>query len=485
MSKIFMPYTDYLKEANFIAGKWVSADSKETIDVINPSSGEKVGTVPKCGGAETQRAIDAAAAAFPAYAAMDLLARVTLLWKLHDALVDNQQSLAELLTIEQGKPLAESNGEIAISAAYIRWFAEEIRRSKGEIIPAPANGRRIMTTKHPVGVVGMITPWNFPSSMLARKIGPALAAGCTVVAKPATVTPYSAIAWAALCEEVGFPSGVVNVVTGSAREIGGAIMQSPSVRKVTFTGSTEVGKELIRQSADTVKKVSMELGGNAPFIVMDDADMDAAIEGAMASKFRNAGQTCVCANRFYAQAGIYDEFVEKLTAATAAMKVGDGREAGTEQGPLIDVDAMEKVEELLEDATGQGAKIETGGSRHALGQSFFEPTVLSGVTQSMRVAKEEIFGPMAPVFRFDTIDEAVEMANATEFGLASYVYTRDIGRIMRFNADLQCGMIGINSGLITTVEAPFGGMKESGLGKEGGSQGLEDYLDTKYMAVDF
>jgi len=351
MSKIFMPYTDYLKEANFIAGKWVSADSKETIDVINPSSGEKVGTVPKCGGAETQRAIDAAAAAFPAYAAMDLLARVTLLWKLHDALVDNQQSLAELLTIEQGKPLAESNGEIAISAAYIRWFAEEIRRSKGEIIPAPANGRRIMTTKHPVGVVGMITPWNFPSSMLARKIGPALAAGCTVVAKPATVTPYSAIAWAALCEEVGFPSGVVNVVTGSAREIGGAIMQSPSVRKVTFTGSTEVGKELIRQSADTVKKVSMELGGNAPFIVMDDADMDAAIEGAMASKFRNAGQTCVCANRFYAQAGIYDEFVEKLTAATAAMKVGDGREAGTEQGPLIDVDAMEKVEELL-DGTG-------------------------------------------------------------------------------------------------------------------------------------
>lgn len=480
-----MPYTDYLKEANLIAGKWVGADSKKTIDVINPSSGEKVGTVPKCGTAETQRAIDAASAAFPAYASMDLLERVGLLWKLHDAIIDNQQSLAELLTIEQGKPLAEASGEIGISAAYIRWFAEEIRRSKGEMIPAPNNGRRIMTTKHPVGVVGMITPWNFPSSMLARKLGPALAAGCTVVAKPATVTPYSALAWGVLCEEVGFPSGVVNVVTGSAREIGGAIMESPVVRKVTFTGSTQVGKELIRQSADTVKKVSMELGGNAPFIVMDDADMDAAIEGAMASKFRNAGQTCVCANRFYAQAGIYDEFVKKLAAATAALKVGDGRDAGTEQGPLIDVDAMEKVEELLGDATGQGAKVETGGTRHSLGQSFFEPTVLSGVTQSMRVAREEIFGPMAPVFRFDTIDEALDMANATEFGLASYVYTRDIGRIMRFNADLQCGMIGINSGLITTVEAPFGGMKESGLGKEGGSQGLEDYLDTKYTCIDY
>jgi len=480
-----MTFKKYLKESNYVAGQWIAADSGKTIDVTNPATGEKIGTVPASGEAETQRAIEAAANAFPEFAAMPLLERVGLLWKLHDAILDNQKSLAELLTIEQGKPLAEAMGEMAIGAAYVRWFAEEVRRAKGEIVPAPSNNRQILVTHHPVGVVGMITPWNFPSSMLARKVGPALAAGCTVVAKPATATPYSGLAWAALCEEVGFPSGVVNIVTGSARAIGGAIMDSPVVRKVTFTGSTEVGKELIRQSADTVKKVSMELGGNAPFLVLNDADVDAAVQGAMVSKFRNAGQTCVCANRFYVQSGVYDTFVEKLIEATAKMKVGDGLKDGVEQGPMIDLESVEKVEELVADAVSKGGKIELGGNRHELGQSFFEPTVITGATQDMRVSKEEIFGPMAPVFRFDDLEDAIAMANDTEFGLCAYAYTREIGQIMRLNEGLEYGMIGINSGLITTVEAPFGGVKESGLGKEGGSQGLDDYMDTKYTAVDF
>ena len=480
-----MSYQQYLKQANLVGGEWIAADSGGTIGVSNPATGASLGTIPDCGAAETQRAIAAATAAFPEFAAMPLMERVGLLWKLHDALMDNQQNLGELLTLEQGKPLAEAKGEIAIGAAYVRWFAEEIRRAKGEIVPAPGNGRRILVTKHPVGVVGMITPWNFRSSMLARKLGPALAAGCTVVAKPATSTPYSGLAWGALCEEAGFPSGTVNIVTGSARAIGGAIMSAPEVRKVTFTGSTEGGKELIRQSADTVKKVSMELGGNAPFLVFDDADLDAAVAGAMVSKFRNSGQTCVCANRIYVQSGIHNAFVEKFCAATDALTVADGLSDGAEQGPLIDMPSLEKVEELLNDAVGQGATVATGGKRHALGQTFFEPTVVTGVTQKMRVSKEEIFGPLAPVFRFDDIESAIAMANDTEFGLAAYAYTRDIGQIMRLNESLQYGMIGINSGLITTVEAPFGGMKESGLGKEGGSQGLDDYMDVKYTALDF
>jgi succinate-semialdehyde dehydrogenase/glutarate-semialdehyde dehydrogenase len=376
-------------------------------------------------------------------------------------------------------------GEIAIGAAYVRWFAEEVRRAKGEIVPAPGNDRRILVTKHPIGVVGMITPWNFPSSMLARKVAPALALGCTVVAKPATATPYSGIAWGALCEEVGYPAGAVNVLTGSARKIGAAIMDAPEVRKVTFTGSTEVGKELIRQSAGTVKKVSMELGGNAPFIVFDDADLEKAVQGAIVSKFRNAGQTCVCANRMYVQAGVYDKFVDMLKAETAKMKVGDGREDGVEQGPMIDMDAVEKVEEFVADAKAKGGKIALGGGRHPKGLSFFEPTIVTDATQDMLFAKEEIFGPLAPVFKFETEEEVIEMANDTDFGLCSYAYTRDIGRIWRLNEGLDYGMIGINSGLITTVEAPFGGTKESGLGKEGGSQGLEDYMETKYTAVDY
>ncbi len=472
------------RDAAFVDGAWIGADSGETIDVTNPATGEVIGTVPNCGAAETGRAIDAAAAAFDALAGMPLMERVGLLWKLHDALMDNQDALGELLTVEMGKPLAEAKGEIAIGAQYVRWFAEEARRAKGEIVPAGVNGRRILVTKHPVGVVGMITPWNFPSSMLARKVAPALAVGCPVVAKPATATPYSGLAWAALAEEVGYPAGAVNVITGSARKIAGAMMEDFRVRKVTFTGSTEVGKELIRQSADTVKKVSMELGGNAPFIVFDDADLDKAAEGAIVSKYRNSGQTCVCANRIYVQAGVHDAFVEKLVEKTRALKVGDGREDGVEQGPLIDMDAVEKVEELLGDAVAKGADVATGGKRHANGGSFFEPTVLTGATQDMAFAQEEIFGPLAPVFKFETEDEAIAMANDTVFGLASYAYTADLGRAFRLNERLQYGMIGINSGLITTVEAPFGGVKESGLGKEGGSQGLEDYLETKYVCID-
>ena len=480
-----MGYQKFMKQSNLINGEWVHADNRKSFNVLNPATGEIIGSVPASGYDETQKAIVAAAAAFPSYSTKPLLERVALLWKLHDALLDNQKSLAELLTIEQGKSLTEATGEIVIGAAYIRWFAEEIRRNKGEIVPASAPDRRILVTRHPVGVVGMITPWNFPSSMLARKLGPALAAGCTVVAKPASATPYSGLAWGALCEEVGFPKGVVNILTGSAREIGNAIMSSPLVRKVTFTGSTEVGKELIKKSADTVKKVSMELGGNAPFIVFNDADIDKAVEGAVVSKFRNSGQTCVCANRIYVQAGVYEKFLSKFKDMTAKMKVGDGREEGVEQGPLIDMPAVEKVEELLSDAVSKGAKVILGGKRHEKGGTFFEPTIVTDATQSMRFSKEEIFGPLAPVFKFETEDEAIKMANDTNFGLCSYAYTRDVGRIMRLNSKLEYGMIGINSGLITTVEAPFGGVKESGLGKEGGSQGLEDYLDTKYTALDF
>ncbi|GAA5077591.1 NAD-dependent succinate-semialdehyde dehydrogenase [Roseibacterium beibuensis] len=477
-------WTTWMREANFVGGAWIGADSGETIEVTNPATEEVIGTVPASGEAETMRAIDAAAAAFPGFAAMDLMSRVGLLWKLHDALMDNQQALAELLTIEMGKPITEAKGEIAIGAQYVRWFAEEARRAKGEIVPAGVNGRRILVTKHPVGVVGMITPWNFPSSMLARKLAPALAVGCPIVAKPATATPYSGLAWAALAEEVGYPKGTVNVVTGSARKIAGAMMAREEVRKITFTGSTEVGKELIRQSADTVKKVSMELGGNAPFIVFDDADLDKAAEGAIVSKYRNSGQTCVCANRIYVQAGVYDAFVEKLVEKTRELKVGDGRNEDVAQGPLIDKDAVKKVEDLLDDAKGKGAEVALGGARHQLGGTFFQPTVLTGATQDMAFAKEEIFGPLAPVFRFETEEEAVRMANDTVFGLASYVYTQDLSRAFRLNEALNYGMIGINSGLITTVEAPFGGVKESGLGKEGGSQGLEDYLDTKYVCID-
>ncbi|WP_420413824.1 NAD-dependent succinate-semialdehyde dehydrogenase [Roseibium sp.] len=476
-------YKTYLCEDNLIGGAWTGADDGARIAVTNPATGDVIGHIPKCGRVETDRAIAAAAKAFDSFGRSDLSQRVKLLQDLHDALMDNQESLAQLLTAEQGKPLFESRGEIAIGAAYIRWFAEEIRRAKGEIVPAPGGDRRLFVTRHPVGVVAAITPWNFPSSMLARKLGPALAAGCTVVAKPATNTPFSGLAWGKLAEEVGYPAGVLNIVTGGARDIGGAIMDSPLVRKVTFTGSTEVGRTLIRQSADTVKKVSMELGGNAPFIVFDDADIDAAIEGAMIAKYRNMGQTCVCTNRFYVQAGVHDAFVEKLRAATADLKVGAGMEPSTMQGPLIDDAAVTKVEELIADAVGKGGQVVEGGGRHALGGTYFQPTVVTGATADMAFATEEIFGPLSAVFKFETEEEAISAANATEFGLAAYAYTKDLARIFRLNEGLQYGLIGINAGLITTVEAPFGGLKQSGMGKEGGTQGLDDYLESKYMCV--
>ena len=477
-------WKNWMREANYIAGAWVGADDGATLDVTNPATGEVIGQIPKSGQSETMRAIDAAHAAFPAFATMDLMGRLALLWKLHDALMDNQDSLAELLTREMGKPLAEAKGEIAIGAQYLRWYAEEARRVKGEIVPAGVNGRRILVTKHPVGVVGMITPWNFPSSMLARKLAPALAVGCTVVAKPSEETPYSGLAWAALAEDVGYSKGVINIVTGDAPAIGGAMMARPELRKVTFTGSTNVGKLLIRQSADTVKKVSMELGGNAPFIVFDDADLDRAIDGVMASKFRNSGQTCVCANRVFVQAGVHDEFVAKLVEKTRALKLGNGMDAGVTQGPLINQAALKKVEGFVEDAKAKGATVATGGMRDQLGGTFFQPTVLTGAKADMEFAQEEIFGPVAPVFKFETDQDGIDMANNTRFGLAAYAYTSDLARAMRLDRDLQYGMVGINSGMITTVEAPFGGVKESGLGKEGGSQGVEDYLDTKYVCID-
>ena len=473
----------YLREANLIDGRWVAADSGKTIDVVNPATGLKIGTVPKSGAAETRRAIAAASEAFQSWRRTSANDRAKLMRKLHDAIMDNQDALAELLTMEQGKSLAEAKGEVGMSAAYILWYAEEGRRTYGDTVPSPWADRRIMVTKEPVGVIAAITPWNFPSSMLARKIGPALATGCTAVVKPASQTPYSGLAWGVLCEEAGIPKGVVNILTGSASEIGDEICANPLVRKITFTGSTEVGKVLIEKSAATVKKVSMELGGNAPFIVFDDADLDRAVEGSIAAKYRNSGQTCVCTNRFYVQAGVYDAFVEKLAAATGKLKVGPGLEAGTQQGPLIDDKAVEKVEEFIADAKAKGGKIETGGNRHSLGGTFFEPTVISNASTDMLFTQEEIFGPVAPVYRFETEEEAIQLANDTIYGLACYFYTGDLGRTFRVSEGLKYGLIGVNEGIITTVEAPFGGLKQSGLGKEGGHQGIEDYLDTKYVCI--
>ena len=476
-------FSHLVREANLIGGAWVGADSGALIDVTNPATGAVVARVPNAGAAETRRAIDAAHAAFPAYAALPLNERVAMLRRLHQAIMDHHEPLARMMTAEQGKPLTEARAEVASSAAYVLWFAEEARRIYGEIIPSPVAGRRLMTTKHPVGVVAAITPWNFPSSMLARKIGPALAAGCTVVVKPASATPLSGLVWGHLAEMAGFPAGAVNVLTGSARAIGGEITANPKVRKITFTGSTEIGKELIRAAAGTVKRVSMELGGNAPFLVFDDADLDRAVAGALIAKFRNAGQTCICTNRLYVQAGIYDRFVAAFAERVAALKVAPGDEVGAEQGPMIDEAAIAKMQDLLADATAKGGQLVTGGGRHARGGLFFQPTVVAGATPDMRVTTEEIFGPVAPVYRFETEGQAIALANDTQYGLAAYAYTRDMNRIFRLQDQMAYGLLGINEVLIVTPEAPFGGIKESGMGREGGRQGIEDFLDLKYTCI--
>ena len=473
----------YIRDANLIDGSWILAESGETTVVENPATGEIIGTVPKSGKTETKRAIAAAAAAFQTFKKTTANERAKYLRAMHDYMLANVQELAEILTMEMGKPLAEAKGEITIGAAYLLWFAEEARRVYGEVVPSPWADRRILTTLEPVGVVAAITPWNFPSSMLARKIGPAIAAGCTTVIKPASQTPYSGIAWGIIAEAVGLPHGVINIVTGKASEIGEELCTNPDVAKITFTGSTEVGIKLMQMAAGTVKKCSMELGGNAPFIVFNSADIDKAIIGAMAAKYRNSGQTCVCANRFLVQAGVYDEFCTKFVAATNALKVGNGMDDGVQQGPLIDVKAAIATEEFVADAVAKGGKILTGGKRHALGGSFFDPTVIGDATPDMRFAREEIFGPVSPVFKFETEAEAIHMANDTEFGLASYFYTSDLGQTVRVMEGLKYGIVGVNEGIVTTPEAPFGGVKMSGLGSEGGSQGIHEYLSTKYICL--
>jgi succinate-semialdehyde dehydrogenase / glutarate-semialdehyde dehydrogenase len=471
------------KEQCFIDGSWVGADSGGTLPVHNPATAETLGAVPNMGTGETRRAIAAAAAALPPWAARTAKERAVLMRRWFDLMLANQDDLAVLMTAEQGKPLAESKGEIAYAASFIEWFAEEGKRLYGDIIPGHQADKRILVLRQPVGVVAAITPWNFPSAMITRKAGPALAAGCTMVCKPATQTPYSALALAELADRAGIPKGVFNVITGSSTAIGAEMTGNPTVRKVTFTGSTEVGKKLMAQCAGTVKKLSLELGGNAPFIVFDDADLDAAVQGAIASKYRNTGQTCVCANRLLVQDGVYDEFSEKLAVAVRKLRVGDGLEGVTEQGPLIDGKAVAKVEEHIADALRKGASVALGGKRHALGGTFFEPTILTGVTSEMLIAREETFGPIAPLFRFHSEAEAISMANDTEFGLAAYLYTRDLARSWRVSEAIEYGIVGLNTGIISTEVAPFGGVKESGTGREGSKYGILDYTELKYICV--
>lgn len=469
----------------YIDGSWVAADSGEQITVLNPATGEAIGDIPRLGKAETERAIDAADAALPAWRALTAQERADLLLKWHDLMLEHQQDLAMLMTYEQGKPLKEAAGEIAYAASFLRWFAEEARRVYGETIPAANTNQRIVVTKQPVGVVGAITPWNFPAAMITRKAGAALAAGCTIVVKPASQTPFSATALALLAERAGIPRGVFNVVPGSASDIAQAMTESPKVRKITFTGSTEVGRKLMAQAAEHIQKISLELGGNAPFIVFEDADLDAAVEGAMAAKFRNAGQTCICTNRFLVQSSVINAFCEKLAVAmNSELYVGDGTKPNINIGPLIDNDAVKKVSEHVQDAIDNGAELLLGGHPHPLGGNFFTPTLISFATDKMKVAHEETFGPLAAVFPFDDEETAIEMANDTQYGLASYFYSRDLARVWRVAEALEYGMVGINTGAISNAAAPFGGVKASGLGREGGHQGLEEYLETKYLCID-
>ena len=472
---------DLFRQQGYIGGNWCDAESGATIEVNNPATGEILGTVPRMGANETWRAIEAAKDAFAEWSRRPAKERSNLLRGWYDLIMANVDDLGALMTAEQGKPLAEAKGEVVYAASFIEWFAEEAKRVYGDTIPSPWKDRRLVVIKQPIGVCAAITPWNFPAAMIGRKAGPALASGCTMLAKPAESTPFSALALAVLAERAGIPAGVFNVLTGEAKEIGGEMTSNSDVRKITFTGSTEVGRLLMKQSADTIKKLSLELGGNAPFIVFDDADLDEAVEGAIISKYRNAGQTCVCANRLYVQAGVYDAFAEKLVAAVGKLKVGNGFDPDVLQGPLIDFAAVEKIEDHIQDAVAKGGRVLFGGKRHALGRTFFEPTVLSGVTSQMKVAREETFGPLAPLFRFGSDEEGIQMANDTEFGLASYFFSRDIGRAWRAAEALECGMVGINTGLISNEVAPFGGVKQSGLGREGSHYGMDEFLEVKYL----
>ena len=474
----------FLRQQAYIGGEWVDAGSGKTFSVDNPATGEVVAMVADCGVEDARRAIDAAARAQPAWAARTAKERAAILRRWYDLMMANQDALAALMTAEQGKPLAEAKGEIAYGASFIEWFAEEGKRVYGDVIPTYAKDRRVLVLKQPVGVCASITPWNFPNAMIARKAGPALAAGCALVARPAELTPLSALAMAELAHRAGIPAGVLNIVPGTdAAGVGKLFCESPKIRKVTFTGSTEVGRILLRQSADTIKKCSMELGGNAPFIVFDDADLDEAVKGAIASKYRNAGQTCVCANRFLVQDGIHDAFAEKFAAAVKKLGVGNGMEEGVVVGPLIEPKAIDKVERHIKDALDKGARLVTGGKRHKLGGTFFEPTVLADAKPGMMIFREETFGPVAPLFRFKTEEEAIRLANDTEFGLAAYFYTRDVGRLFRVGEALEYGLVGANAGVISTEVAPFGGVKQSGLGREGSKYGIDDYLEIKYLCV--
>ncbi len=476
--------SDLFRTQALIGGEWRDADNGGGCEVRNPASGALLGTVPDMGAKETREAIAAAHAAFPAWARKTAKERAQVLRRMYDLMLQHQDDLARLMTAEQGKPLAESKGEIAYSASFLEWFGEEAKRMYGDTIPGHAADKRIVTLRQPVGVVAAITPWNFPSAMLGRKIGPALAAGCTVVCKPAIQTPYSALALGVIAERAGLPPGVLNIVTGhDAAAIGSEMTSNPDVRKISFTGSTKVGKMLMAQCADGMKRVSLELGGNAPFIVFDDADLDAAVAGAIASKFRNSGQTCVCANRLFVQDGVYDAFAAKLVAAVNALVVGDGLQGATDQGPLIDEAALAKVDALMADAKSKGARVATGGDHHALGGTFYQPTVLLDADAGMRLANEEIFGPVAPLFRFGTEEEVIALANASEAGLAGYFYTRDLARCWRVAEALECGIVGVNTGLISTEVAPFGGVKQSGVGREGSKYGLNDYTEIKYVCI--